>query len=158
MNHVIPDEPEDHAEVLELINAEVSASLARQSDSAARVDTKAVVLVGYAGAASSFLATRHAQPVLATFAYVAYGMAAAFGIWAYGLRSYQQVPDPRWLLNEYWTRPKAQALAALAAERVAAFEGNAWRHWRKARLWWMSLASLALGMTLTVLSLTRAHW
>ena len=158
MNQVTPDQPEDHAETLEFINAEVNASLTHQIDYAARVDTKAVVLVGYAGAASAFLATRSAQPVLATFAYIAYGMAAGFWIWAYGLRSYQHVPDPRWLFNEYWTRPKAHALAALAAERVEAFESDARTHWRKAKLWWMSLASLALGMTLMVLSLTKAHW
>jgi len=157
MEKVTPDQPEDHADMLELINAEVSSSLARQADSAARVDTKAVLLVGYAGAAASFLASRHAQSVLATFAYIAYGMAAGFGIWAYGLRSYRQVPEPRSLYDEYWTRPKAHALAALAAERVVAFEGNAQKHWQKARLWWASLASLALGMTLTILALNSAH-
>lgn len=57
--------------------------------------------VGYAAAASSFLATRHAQPVLAALAYAAYGLAAGFGIWAYAVRLYQDVPEPRQLFNGY---------------------------------------------------------
>jgi len=44
MNQVTSDHLENRAETLELINTEVSASLARQSDSVARIDTKAVVL------------------------------------------------------------------------------------------------------------------
>src|SRR5258708_10562218 len=72
MSEVTPKEPEPQAETLDLINSEISASLARQSDSGKNIDTKAVVLVGYAVAAAAFLATRHAQPVLAPLAYIAY--------------------------------------------------------------------------------------
>src|SRR5260370_17645936 len=72
MREVTPKEPEPQAETLDLINSEISASLARQSDSGKNIDTKAVVLVGYAVAAAAFLATRHAQPVLAALAYIAY--------------------------------------------------------------------------------------
>ncbi len=158
MSEVTPDQLRHQAETLDLINTEVAASLARQADSGTSIDTKAVILVGYAGAASSFLATRHAEAVLAVLAYAAYGMAAGFGIWAYGVRLYQDVPDPRQLFNGYLTSPKPQALAAIAATRVEAFESNARKHARKARRWWMSIASLAVGVTLMLLALTSAYW
>ena len=74
------DIPESQAEALELVNAEVTARLARQSLGGAQIDTKAIVLVGYAGAASAFLATRHFQPVLAAMAFAAYAGAAAAGL------------------------------------------------------------------------------
>src|SRR5260370_9814981 len=79
MREVTPKEPEPQAETLDLINSEISASLARQSDSGKNIDTEAVVLVGYAVAAAAFLATRHAQPLLAALAYIAYAAAAPFG-------------------------------------------------------------------------------
>ena len=72
--------------------------------------------VGYPGAASPFLATRHAQPVLAAFAYAA---CAAAGIWSYAVRIYQDLPEPRLLFTDYLQKTKAQTLAAT---RVQAFE------------------------------------
>ena len=158
MSEVTPDELEHHAETLDLINTEVAASLARQFDAGASIDTKAAILVGYAAAASSFLATRHAEPVLAALAYVAYGVAAAFGLWAYAVRLYQDVPDPRQLFNRYLARPKVQVLAAVAATRVQAFENNALKQARKARRWWASVASLAIGVVLMILAMTSTYW
>lgn len=157
MSKVTPEQLQQRrAETLELINAEITDSLARQSDSGAKIDTKAIVLVGYAGAASSFLATRHAQPVLAALDYAAYAAAAGFGIWAYAVRLYQDVPTPRNLFNAYVDRNKADVVAALAAARVPAFEGNASKHRRKARRWWISIVSLAAGVTLMLSSVTVA--
>jgi hypothetical protein len=156
MSEVTPNELDSQAETLDLINTEISASLARQSGSGTSIDTKAVVLVGYAGAAAAFLATRHAQPVLADLAYIAYAAAASFGIWAAAVRLYQDVPDPRWLFNRYLARSKADVLAALAATRVEVFESNASKHQRKATRWWISLACLAAGMTLMLFSITSA--
>lgn len=82
MSQMTPEQLENLAPALELINSEITASMARQADASQRLDTKAVLLVGYAGAAASFLATRHAQPVLAALAYAAYGACAGAGIWA----------------------------------------------------------------------------
>jgi hypothetical protein len=158
MNDVTPAQLQQHAETLELINNEVITSLSRQSDAGSSIDTKAVILVGYAGAGSAFLATRHAEPVLAALAYAAYGIAAVFGVWAYAVRLYQDVPEPRQLFNDYLARPKAQALAALAATRVEAFESNNRKHVRKARRWWISVVSLIAGGTLMLLALTSAYW
>lgn len=146
-----------HAGTLELINAEVTASLAAQFDSSAKIDTKAAILVGYAGAAASFLATRHAQPVVAALAYVAFGAAAGFGIWAYAVSFYGDVPKPRTLFSRYRARPKAEVLAALAATRVKVVESNAPKLDQKVKRWWVSLGALVVGMTLMVSAIASAH-
>ncbi len=144
------------AQTMEVINAEIAASLARQSESGTKIDTKAIVLVGYAAAAASFLVTRRVQPVLAGLAYAAYAAAVGCGIWAYAVRSYEDVPTPRGLFSAYWDRDRADVLAALAAARVPAFERNAVKHERKARLWLVSLLSLIAGVVLMLLSLAFA--
>jgi len=147
-----------HADNLQLVNDEVSASLARQAASGDRIDSKSVFLVGYAGAASSFLATRHAQPVLAGAAFAAFAAAAVFGILAYSVRIHNDVPEPRRLVNHYLVMPRTQTLAALAAARVIAFDANAAKHQSKARRWWISLGCVAGGMILMILALTSAYW
>ena len=153
-------EPEDldrQGETLELINNEVTAILAAQYDSAARIDTKAAILVGYAGVAASFLATRHSRPVVAALAYVAFGAAAGFGIWAYGVYFFETVPKPRTLFNKYRKRPKVEALAALAATRVKVIERNSGKIDQKVKRWWISLGLLIVGMVLMISAIASAH-
>ncbi len=154
MSPVTPQQLARRAATLELINAEISASLARQAALGNRVDTRSVVIVGYAGAAAAFLASRHFQPVAAGLAFAALAAAAAFGILAYSVRLHLDVPEPRRLFSEYLIRSRTQTLAALAASRVEAFERNARDCARKARRWWISLAFLAAGMTLMIPALT----
>jgi hypothetical protein len=158
MSDVAPAQLPQYDDTLELINAEVTASLARLSDSGNSIDTKAAILVGYAAVAASFLATRHAQPVLTALAYAAYGLTVGLGIWAYAVRLYQDVPDPRQLFNSYYARPKTQVLAVLAATRVDAYESNARKHASKARRWWMCVLSLLVGVILMLFALTSAYW
>jgi hypothetical protein len=148
-----PEELEDHAETLELVNSELAARLGRQAGSTAKIDTKAIALAGYAVVAASFLATQHPQPVLAGLAYAAYVAALGLSIFAYAIGSHRDVPDPRRLLNGYALRPKPEVLAALAAERVKAFEINAGRQARRVRFWRASLIALAVGVTLMVVSI-----
>jgi hypothetical protein len=160
VSDVTTNEPELQADTLELINSELTARLVRQSGASAQIDTKAVLLVGYAVAASAFLATRHVQPVLAGIAYAAYASAAGFGIWAYAVGAYHDVPRPRQLLNEYAAKTKSDTLAALAATRVRAFEANAARQDRKAARWKMSLVTLMIGVVLMLASIlvhTQSH-
>lgn len=85
VSEVTPDQLEHHTETLDLINTEVSASLARQFDAGSSIDTKAAILVGYAAAASSFLATRRAQthPCPTGIRRLWHGG----GLWTLGLRS-----------------------------------------------------------------------
>lgn len=153
-----PKQLENRTANLELINAEITASLARQAGVGQRLDTKAVLLVGYAGAASAFLATRPAQHVLAVLAYVAYGACAISGILAYAVRFYRDVPEPRRLFTGYMSSSRAHTLAALASTRVEAFEQNVPKHRQKARLWWISVGSLSIGMTLMIFALSTTYW
>ena len=146
MNDATNQKPELKADTLELINTELTDRLARQAQAGASIDTKAALLVGYVAAAAAFLATRHSQPVLTGLAFAAFAVAAGFGIWAYAVGEYQDVPAPRHLYNSYAGSPKPDALAALAARRVKAFESNAPKHKRKAERWWVSLVALMVGV------------
>jgi dienelactone hydrolase len=148
----------DREPALELINTEITASLDRQADASQNIDNKAVLLVGYAGAAAAFLATRHSQHVLGALAFAGYAISAATGTLAYAVRTRQDVPTPRRLFTAYHDKPEADILTALAATRVQAFEKNARKHHRKVLLWWLSLASLASGMILMIAALTSAYW
>lgn len=160
MSKMTSSQLQDHLETLELIHDEVTASVTRQAEAGARIDTKAAVLVGYTGAAVSFLATRHAQvqPVLAGLSYATFAVAACFGVWTFGVRSYEWAPAPRRLFDGYLAQPKADTLAAIAAARVKVFETNTRKYQQKAWRWQMSLVSLVLGMTLMVFALISPYW
>ena len=154
---VTPEDVQDQADTLELINAELAARLDRQADASGKIDTKAVVLAGYVVAAASFLATRHPQAVLAGIAYVAYLVTFGLNVLVYAVGARNDVPDPRGLFNNYADKTRAQVLAALAATRVRAFDANARQSGRRALLWRASLASLGVGVTLMVLSIVVRH-
>ncbi len=72
-----PQELEDQEQTLELINSELAARLARQSESGAKVDTKAIFLVGFAATAAQFLASRSFEPFTGAAAFMAYAVAWA---------------------------------------------------------------------------------
>jgi hypothetical protein len=148
MSDVTNKGAELQADTLELINSELTDRLAREAEASAQIDTKAALVVGYVAAASAFLAVRHSQPVLTWLALAAFAVAAGFGIATYGVTRYKEAPDPRRLFNHYASKPKSEALAALAARRVGAYEINASRNERKARLWWVSLVALVIGVVL----------
>lgn len=140
---------ERQTETLALINDELTSRLARQSDSLTKIDNKAVLVIGYALAAASFLAVKHAQPTLTALAYVAYAAAAGFGIMALVIRNYADI-EPRPLLTRYSSQSRAATLAVLTANRVQDFELNRSYQQTKARRWQMGLAALLLGTMLMV--------
>jgi len=144
-----PDEVERQAETLALINSELASRLDRQADSLAKIDNKAVVVIGYALAATTFLATRHAQPALTALAYALFAVAIGFGIMVIAVRNYQDI-EPRPLFVGYAPRSMAATLAAVAAKRVKHFEFNRGRLNKKAWQWWTSLIALVVGTTLMV--------
>jgi hypothetical protein len=150
---VTPENLKHQADTLELIHAELSARLDRLSDGAAKVDNKAIVLIGYAGAAASFLATRKPEFVLAALAYVAYAVAAVFGIFASAARNYQDPIREPGFPGGYLGKSKPAALLRLVYWQVKALEHNRKYQIGKVRLWWISLAALAVGMVLMVASL-----
>ncbi|MFJ8195125.1 hypothetical protein ACIQ8D_36130 [Streptomyces sp. NPDC096094] len=104
-----PQELEDQKETLELINSELAARLARQSESGAKVDTKAIFLVGFAATGAQFLASRSFEPVTGTAAFAAYAMAAGFGISVFNLAEYVDI-KPRDVLDTYARSEKGATL------------------------------------------------
>lgn len=111
---VTPENLERQVDTLELIHPELSARLDRLSDGATKVDNKAVALIGYAGAAASFLTTQKPEFVLAALAYVAYAVAAVFGIWASAAHLYQDPVHRPGFPGGYLGKSKPAALLRLA--------------------------------------------
>jgi hypothetical protein len=148
-----------HAETLAFLNTELAGRLERQSDSLDKLDTKAVLVVGYALAAVAFLATRSAELILAILTYIAYAAAAGFGLAAVAVRKYHDI-EPRVLFSQYWDRSAATAAAALAVQRVEHYEFNDSRLKAKTCQWKISVAALLIGtmlMTAAILVQTYRH-
>lgn len=146
---------DDHEDVLDLINTELTGRLARQGAAGGQVDTKAALVAGVAATATQFLATRpHPHGALAA-AFVAYAGAFLAAVGSYALTRYKDVPDPRGLVRERLGGSKAEALAYLVATRVDVFESNAGKHQRKVRLWWVSVGLLVAGLALSAAALVQ---
>jgi len=137
---------------MELINAELAARLDRLSDGAAKVDTKAVVLVGYVGAAAAFLATQKPEPIIAALAYAAFAVAAGFGISVFAATLYQDTPDPP-ILAAKFDKSKGHALSALIISRIDVYQANYKKQTSKVWLWWTCVANWAGGMALMTAAL-----
>jgi hypothetical protein len=150
---------EEQAPTLEVINDEITDSLDRQGKSSSQVDTKAALIAGIAATAAQFLAGRKDPSpdfVFATAAYVCYAISFLTAIAAYAVARFYDVPEPRELVRECVGLTKAETLARLVATRVGAFDANRNRHRRKVMLWWVSVASLALGLALSTTALVQA--
>ena len=76
---------------------------------------------------------------------------ASFGsdIWALAVIWYEDVPEPRNLVDGYATKGQIETLAGLVAARVEAFAYNANRDERKVRWWRAGLVALAVGLALS---------
>lgn len=142
----------DHRDTLVLLNDELTARLSRQDASGARIDTKATVIMGFAAAAAQFLATQQANVVLAVLAYSFYTLSFVSGLLTLAVARYEDT-GPRPMVDYYATEPEPRVLATLVATRVRMFEANARKHRRKAVLWWHSAATLAIGLTLSVIGM-----
>ncbi|WP_246144437.1 hypothetical protein [Actinacidiphila oryziradicis] len=116
-----PQELQDQEQTLELINSELAARLARQSESGAKVDTKAFFLVGFAATAAQFLASRNFESFTGAAAFAAYAVAIGFGILVFNLAEYEDI-KPRETLDTYARSTKGATLGALAGTRVGIFE------------------------------------
>lgn len=147
-----PAELEAQQPTLELLNSETASRLARQSDSLAKIDTKAVFLIGFAATAAQFLATHKHHGVLAYFAFAAYAVTLLTGVQTIRVTEHKDL-ELRPMLNAHVRLPKYQVLAQLAASRAAIFEENQRRHELKARYWSVSLWSLVVGLGLSTVAL-----
>jgi soluble lytic murein transglycosylase-like protein len=147
-----PAELEAQEPTLELLNNEVASRLSRQSDSLAKIDTKAVFLIGFAATAAQFLATHRHHDVLAYCAFAAYAVTLLTGVRTIRVAEHKDL-EPRPMIAAHVALPKSHALAALTASRASIFEKNEERHEKKARYWAGSLWSLVLGLGLSTVSL-----
>jgi hypothetical protein len=119
------DESDAETETLKLILEELDAKVTRQIDSTKGIDAKAGILAGFAATAATFLAGRDVQPVLATAAHAAYGVAFVFALTALAVTAYKDVPDARVLVNEYAREPKLRRRkCATVSVRVARDDGS----------------------------------
>ncbi|MBT2511586.1 hypothetical protein J7I98_38570 [Streptomyces sp. ISL-98] len=144
-----PAELEAQKSTLELLNSEASSRLARQSDSLAKIDTKAVFLIGFAATAAQFLATHKHHDVLA---FAAYAVTLLTGVQTIRVAEHKDLElSP--MLVAYVRSPKSRVLAELAASRALVFEKNKRRHELKARYWVVSLWSLVVGLGLATVAL-----
>ncbi|WP_371661021.1 hypothetical protein [Streptomyces sp. NBC_00280] len=147
-----PQQLRDQEPTLELINSELSSRMERQVESGAKVDTKAVFLVGSAATATQFLASRTFEPFTGAAAFAAYVIAIAFGVSIFNLAEYEDI-EPREVLENHGRSSKGAALVALAATRVGMFEKNARVHTRKTKRWTVSLTALVVGVCLSTVSI-----
>ncbi|MEW2608459.1 hypothetical protein AB0894_32270 [Streptomyces sp. NPDC047916] len=154
-----PQELQERESNLELINSEIASRMARQSEAGAKVDTKAVFVVGFAATAAQFLAARSFELYTGTAAFAAYAVAIGVGISIFSLAKYEDI-DPRRVLDVHGREEKSVTLMALAATRVTMFETNSKVHGRKTKRWAVSLAAIAVGICLSTVSIvlhTGAH-
>ncbi len=147
-----PAELEAQKDTLELLNNEVAARLTRQSDSLAKIDTKAVFLIGFAATAAQFLATHKHHDVLAYCAFAAYAITLLTGVHTMRVAEHKDL-EPRVILTDNVAFPKSQALAVLVATRTSIFEENQRRHKTKAWYWSVSMWSLVVGLGLSTVAL-----
>lgn len=147
-----PAELEAQKETLELLNTEAASRLTRQSESLAKIDTKAVFLVGFAATAAQFLATHKHHDVLAYCAFAAYAISLLAGVQTFRVAEYKDL-EPRHLVVSYARLSKELALIRLASSRASLFEENQRRHQKKARYWSVSLGSLIVGLGLSTVAL-----
>jgi hypothetical protein len=147
------DDTHEYAETLEMVNAELTERHTRQAASNASLETRSLLLAGFAAVAGPVLAARNAQPGLQWTALGGYAVSLAAGVATLAVGSLRDAPPARTLVEDYGRQPKAQALARLAAARVAVLQENSARQRRKAQCWWVALAALGTATLLSVLAI-----
>ncbi|MFE7713149.1 hypothetical protein ACFU6I_47235 [Streptomyces sp. NPDC057486] len=147
-----PAELQAQESTLELLNNEAASRLTRQSDSLAKIDTKAVFLIGFAATAAQFLATHKHHDVLAYIAFAAYAVTLLTGVQTIRVAEHKDL-EPRPMIVAHVRSPKSQVMIELAASRASIFEMNKRRHELKARYWAVSLWSLVGGLGLSTVAL-----
>jgi len=158
LHPVAENDDEPQLDVLKLVNAELTARIARQDASMTRVETKAVVTIGFAVAAAQFLATRDLfkSPLSILFgllAFMAYLLAFAIGIWSIRVAKFADL-EGSWLLG-LAEQPHVNVLRKLSWSRKNVVDQNKKAAERKARLWWRSLGLLTAGLVSSVLCVVQ---
>lgn len=118
-----------------------------------RVETKAVVVIGFAVTAAQFLATRNPfkSPLSILFgllAFIAYAAAFGIGIWSTRVAKFADL-DGAWL-RSLAEQPQLDVLHKLIASRKHLVEKNKRFADRKGMAWWWSLAMLTAGLVSSI--------
>ena len=114
------------------------------------------------GIATQFLLTHpHHRGLVTGLALAAYGVGFAAGLVAVAVRRYAVVPKGRWLTDAYAAQLATgqedvvrPLLGQLVGKRVLAIEHNAKVDKVKSWGWWVSVASLAVGLLFSTISLS----
>ena len=127
-----PAELEAQESTLEFLNSATAARLARQVDALAKIDTKAVFLIGFAATTAQFLAmhkhhTALAWPGLACCAIAAYAISLLAGVQTFRVAAHNDL-EPRPMIATHVRSTKSRVLIELAASRALIFEENKKRH------------------------------
>lgn len=139
----------DRIETLKLINAELTARLARQDSSMTRVETKAGVVVAFAATATQFLTTKHpfstpSSTLLAVVGFAAYALAFIVGIWSMRVSRVDDLGVAA--LRGLAERDHGDVLRQLVGTRRLISEKNRKAADRKARAWWWSFGFFTAGL------------
>jgi len=140
-------------ETLALLNEELKGRLERQDATAARLDTKLTLVIGFVVAAIPLLLARQIELIAGITAVVA--LASVFVVALDGLRPrhWRVVPEPQPLVDEFSGRTPYEVLGALVGTRVVAFERNRKVTRHKSRRLNQSIAMLLMAVIASGISL-----
>jgi hypothetical protein len=137
---------------LRLVHAELKDRASRLDASTSRLDTKATTLLGFVLAAGTFLATQETGGWWKVPSFIAFAVAAYFGIQAMRVRVFKDAPEPAPLVEHVAAKSEAVALALLIKATHDAITESRKTHQKKADAWKRSLATLIIAVVLTAIA------
>lgn len=144
----------ENVETWELLNEEMRQRLDVQRGAAARLETKAAVVIGAALTAVQFVAKEPVRSYWLPAAVVAYATAMGAGLFAVLPRAFDEI-GPRSMLVGLWLFPRGRAAAELANNRYVAYQANARRHGRRVDCVRVAIVALIAGGIMSVVHLTE---
>lgn len=137
---------------MEVVSSEFDALRTLQADSIQALDTKAGVVLGFAGTIMAVLAVMQRADTtwLSIVGFLLIAVAAGLGVWAMLPRDFHYWPKPSVLLNDYMLKdpdaPTTGSREQILADKVNAYEQNEKILAGKARLVTWSAVSLGAGI------------
>ena len=142
------------AATFRLINETMRDRLVSQRDAIDRIETKGTVLLGFSIAAAQLYVAQSVEiSELRVAAFVAFGLATAFGLFVVRPYEHRYPPEPTDFYAAFIDEPAHIVEKWLASSRADAFEANVPLAKRKERFYWFMLATLVAAALLSILSL-----
>lgn len=142
-------------ETLELLLGQVVTRQEHVRSATERVETKSVVLLGFAVTAAQLVLDRDVESGYLRWALGAFGVAVVAALYSVALRAFFDSPRPRAMADHLWQFSKEAALIELLGNAVVAFERNRDSHKKRVIGWWVALTFLTIGATLSIAHLAR---